>query len=61
MLPKKFKDETKDTGSACKITIEEIRQFNAFKDTDEKTLMELSEFIYQLSLILFKANNNEKT
>lgn len=36
-----------------------MKQFNAFKNTDNETLSELSEFVYQLSLILYKANDNE--
>lgn len=59
MLNQNLKNEPKKPGSECKITIEEIRQFSAFKDTDEETLVELSEFVYQLSLILYKANDNE--
>jgi len=59
MLNQNLKNETKNPGHQCKITTDEIRQFSAFKDTDEKTLEELSEFVFQLSLILYKTNHNE--
>ena len=59
MLNQKLNNETKKSGSECKITIDEIRQFTAFMDTGEETLVELSEFVYQISLILYKANDNE--
>lgn len=59
MYNQNLKNETNTTGQECKITIEEIKQFTAFKDTDDQTLSELSDFVYQLSLILYKANDNE--
>lgn len=58
MYNQNIKKETKKIGHECKITIEEIKQFTAFKDKDEQTLSELSDFVYQLSLILYKANDN---
>lgn len=59
MFKQNLNNETKKLGTECKITIEEIRQFKSFKDTDDETLLELSEFVYYLSLILYKENNNE--
>lgn len=59
MYNQNLKNETRTSGQEIKITIDEIRQFADYKDTDEQTLLELSEFVYQLSLILYKANDNE--
>jgi hypothetical protein len=59
MFNQNLKNETKEIGQNCKITIEEMKQFNAFKNIDNETLSELSEFVYQLSLILYKLTDNE--
>lgn len=61
MLTQNLKNEPKKHSLECKITIDEIRQFPAYKDTDEDTLIELQEFVYQLSLILYKSNHNDTT
>lgn len=58
MYNQNLKNEAITTGQKSKITIEEIRQFSAFKKADEQTLSELSEFVYQLSIILYKTNEN---
>ena len=59
MLTQNLKNETPQKGNECKITIDEIRQFPAFKDADETTLTELSDFVYKLSMVLYKAHHNE--
>ena len=61
MLTQNLKNDIKKQSSDSKITIDEIRQFPAFKDADEDTLMVLREFVYQLSLISYKSNHNDTT
>jgi|GEM_PF-2930052 len=61
MLTQNVNNETKKLGQECKLTIDEIRQFPGFRDIDEVTLAELSDFVYQISSILYKANHNEPT
>ncbi len=59
MLNQNFKNEIRKPVTECKITIEEMRQFASFKGKDDDTLIELSDFVYQISLILYKANDND--
>lgn len=59
MLTQNFKNENQQKGSECKITIEEIRQFPAFIDADDATLNEISDFVFQISMVLYKAHHNE--
>ncbi len=59
MVTQNLNNETRKLGQECKITIDEIRQFPEFRDADDATLAELSDFVYQISSILYKANHDE--
>mgnify|MGYP003456389683 CR=1 FL=1 len=61
MLTQNLKNDMKQQSSDCKITIDEIRQFPDFKDSEEEKLIALREFVYQFSLILYKSHHNETT
>lgn len=59
MFNQNLKNESNEIGNKCKLTNEEIKQFAAFEDADEKTIDELREFVYKISMILYKVHHNE--
>ena len=61
MLTQNLRNDSIGDRLKSKITTDEIRQFPAFKNFDEDALIELREFVYQLSLILYKSNKNDTT
>jgi hypothetical protein len=51
--------ETKINEEQLKLTKEEIKQFEEWKDADDVTLEGIREQLYQLASILYKSYNNE--
>ena len=44
-----------------KLTESEIKQVSKFKQLNPKQLEQLSDFVYQISILIYKASLNEKS
>lgn len=59
---KKKRSNKKDSGyENLKLTKSEIETYSSFKDLDDGEAEELIEFVFQLSMVLFKSHANGKT
>jgi len=59
MLPEKNDKNKESLNKNLKLTHEEIRQFTDFKGSTEQELSEIIEFIFQLSLLMYKSHKDE--
>lgn len=59
MLQNQLNDLKENLNQNLKLTHEEIRQFTDFKSSTEQELDEISELIFQLSLLMYKSHKDE--
>lgn len=59
MLQNQLNDLKENLNQNLKLTHEEIRQFKDFKSSTEQELDEISELIFQLSLLMYKSHKDE--
>ena len=57
MQKKHYSNDSENEVKSCKLTDNEIRQFKEFLDEDPSKLKELADFVYSISLVLFKSFN----
>lgn len=60
MLDYDLKNELQHVNEKLKLTKEEIQSLDDFNALSEEELIELSEFVYSLSNILYKINGYEQ-
>lgn len=59
MLNNQINDLNNNLIQTLKLTNEEIRQFSDFENASEQQLNDISELIFQLSLLMCKSHKNE--